>query len=59
MKQDALENFIKYKKTNLLTTNDAPITANKISFNQNKLEVMVKTQIKNAIVRSRDRWVKN
>ena len=36
MRQDALENFIKYEETNLLTTNDTQTTIYKISFYQNK-----------------------
>ena len=52
MRQDALENLIKYEETNLLTTNDTKTTIDKISFYQNELENLVQNQTKGAIVRS-------
>ena len=59
MRQDALENLIKYEETNLLTTNDTKTTIDKISFYQNELENLVQNQTKGAIVRSRARWAEN
>ena len=59
MKQDALENLIKYEETNLLTTNDTKTTIDKISFYQNELENLVQNQTKGAKVRSRARWAEN
>ena len=52
MRKDALENFIKYEETNLLTTNDTQTTIDKISFYQNELENMAQNRTKGAIVRS-------
>ena len=59
MRKDALENFIKYEETNLLTTNDTQTTTDKISFYQNKLENLVQNRTKSEIVRSRARWAEN
>ena len=59
MRQDALENLIKYEETNLLTTNDTKTTIDKISFYQNELENLVQNQTKGAIVRSKARWADN
>ena len=53
MRQDALENLIKYEETNLLTTNDTKTTIDKISFCQNELKNLVQNQTTGAIVRSR------
>ena len=52
MRKDALENFMKYEETNLLTTNDTQTTLDKISFYQNELENMAQNRTKIAIVRS-------
>ena len=59
MRQDALENLIKYEETNLLTTNDTQTAMDKISFHQNELENLVQNRTKRAIVRSRTRWAEN
>ena len=59
MRQDALENLIKYEETNLLTTNDTKTIIDKISFYQNELENLVQNRTKGAIVRSRIGWAEN
>ena len=59
MRQDALENLIKYEETNLLTINDTKTIIDKISFYQNELENLVQNRSKGAIVRSRARWTEN
>ena len=59
VRQDALENLIKYEETNLLTTNDIQTTLRKISFYQNELENLVQNRTKGAIVKTRARWAKN
>ena len=41
VRQDALENLIKYEETNLLTINDTQTTINKILLYQNELENLV------------------
>ena len=59
MRQEALENLIKYEETNLLTTNDTQTSIDKISFYQNEVENLVQNRTKGSIVRSGVRWVEN
>ena len=59
MKHEALENLIKYKETNLLTTNDTRTAVDKISLYQNEFENLVQNRTECAGVRSWARWAEN
>ena len=59
LRQDALENLIKYEETNLLTRNDTKTTIDKTSFYQNQLENLVQNRTKGAMLRSKARWAEN